>query len=178
LKSFEECEQKIASLVNYFHTTDQSFIFQADWLKILQHFQIMMDCSSEGKEPDLSFEAFDDNRIFQIVWHILSSVIIKSSLRDALSKQVTAVSGLVDYGFACRGMMPGIGKMIHEFWLNVSCTRRFLLHNPQDFADEMNSISPKMGGRTIIKVIRGASLATKIGIPVEIMENLEKLETL
>jgi hypothetical protein len=126
-------------------------------------------------KPNVDLEVFGDRTTFQIIWLFVSSLYEKIPLKESFTNQVSALAGLASYGSFCTRMLPGFGRLLHQFWLNVSKTQRFALHDPRGFAELMNSISPSLGGRTIIKVVRCVSVALQTTIPTNVMQNLEGL---
>jgi len=73
-------------------------------------------------------------------------------------------------------MLPGVGKFVHRFWLDVANTRGFALNSPQLFRKECLAISPRQGAKTGVRVLRSASRAVGISLPEDILMRFRQVE--
>jgi hypothetical protein len=177
--SFRFCEakinQKISATENWLNVNRAKIFYRDEWVKVLMYFRDLINYRSTKTMPDMNFEVFNDRRTFQILWLFINSLYEKIPLKETFTNQVKALTGLAEYGSFCRRMLPGFGRLFHQYWIDVSNTQRFALHDPQGFAELMSSVSPSLGGRTIMKVIKGVCIALQVTIPIEILENLNGL---
>jgi hypothetical protein len=173
--SAAEVNQKISAVEYWLGVNSANIFYQAEWLKVIKYYKSLINYRDKKGKPDINFEVFGDRTTFQILWLFISSIYEKIPLKESFTNQVSALTSLVSYGSICSRMLPGFGRILHQYWLSISKTQRFALHDPQGFAELMDTISPSLGGRTIIKVIRGVSTALQVTIPIDIMENLNGL---
>jgi len=73
-------------------------------------------------------------------------------------------------------MLPGVGRFVHRFWLDVANTRGFALNSPQLFRKDLLAISPRQGVKTGVKVLRSASRAVGISLPEDILTRFRQME--
>jgi hypothetical protein len=170
-----EVNKKISAMEKWLDVNRVNILYHEEWLQVIAFLKDLLNYQNIKIKPNVDLEVFGDRTTFQIIWLFVSSLYEKIPLKESFTNQVSALAGLASYGSFCTRMLPGFGRLLHQFWLNVSKTQRFALHDPRGFAELMNSISPSLGGRTIIKVVRCVSVALQTTIPTNVMQNLEGL---
>ena len=173
--SEDQINQKMSAIEDWFDINKNKIFYPDEWMKVIKYFRDLINYRNTKIKPDLNFDVFGDRTTFQILWLFVSSLYERIPLKESFTNQVRALDGLNMYKSFCMRMLPGFGRLLHQYWLNVSKTQRFALHDPRGFADLMNAIPPSLGGRTIIKVIKAVSTALQITIPTDVMQNLEGL---
>jgi hypothetical protein len=96
-------------------------------------------------------------------------------LKEAFKNQGSAAVTILQYGQLAIPMLYGFGKFIHQYWLMVAQTRRFAIRHPQQFYDELRSISPNLGGATVAQVLKCAARAIGVNIPSDVREKFNQI---
>jgi hypothetical protein len=173
-----EIEERLSEWERAFLSRASELVDPQQWLSILDFIKRVLISCANG-----SFNIEDTNlpqsnedttlRVFQSLAHSMKD---GGKLVDNLWQQVTAV----DFLFRSRNVipeehvMPGIGKVLHQYWLGVSQTRRFALNSPDLFHQELLSISPKLGVNTVIRVLLAARSAVGVEFGQEILTRMQE----
>lgn len=157
----------------YEHRSD--FQFTNEWLKAIKYFRELILFWKRDIQINQFFEIFGDRTTFEIFRYLLSSDKPKTNLKEAYQNQVSAIIALPQYGPFAKYMLPGIGRFIHRYWLGVAKNRRFALHHPQQFLDDLQATSPNFGGATISRVLKSAGQALGVDIPSDARKRLAQV---
>jgi hypothetical protein len=127
-----------------------------------------------GNEPAF----LKDTSFFEVIKMLLDSEMPKVELNNAYILQVRVAISLLNFGSYAKHLFPWIGRFVHRYWLNIAQTRRFALHHPSLFLDELMSISPLDGAETIYEVLISAGRAVGVNLPDDVkmkMKNVKKM---
>lgn len=157
---------------------ESDFLYTNEWLKVIKYFGNLIRYWKEGYPTDDDFEVFNDKSTFEIYRHLFSSDQSKIKLKEAYQNQVSSIISLPQYGTFAKHMLPGLGKFIHRYWLNIAKTRRFALRYPQQFLEDMQSTSPNLSGDTLAHVLKSAGHAIGVSIPSSVIEKLDQVRNI
>jgi hypothetical protein len=104
---------------------------------------------------------------------LLDSEKSKVGLNDTYILQVRVAISLPNFGSFVKYLFSGIGRFVHRHWLNIAQTRRFALHHPSLFLDELMSISPYDGANTLYAVLICAGRAVGVNLPDDVKEKMK-----
>lgn len=147
------------------------------WEQVAQFLE-KLEAAWIGKPlPEEELDILEEDPILKVLWYLACSSHQDTKLVDSVRMQVIAVEFLArPTGFSEKHMLPGTGRFVHRFWLNIANTRGFALNSPQLFRKELLGISPRQGVKTAVKVLRSASRAIGVSLPEDIVTTFGQVE--
>jgi len=149
-----------------------------DWLKLIHYFKDLILFWKDNADIDNEFVIFDQSTFFEIFRFLLGSERSNISLNDAYISQVRVAITLPKYGDYAKYMYLGIGKFVHRYWLGIARTRRFALHHPSIFLDELIAIPPNDGAGTLYDVLISAGRAVGVNLSDDVKDDLKKVKSM
>ncbi len=148
------------------------------WTELIQYLKDLILFWKREGDVDGVPELVKDTSFFKVLKILLDSEMPKVGLNDAYILQIRVAISLPDFGSYAKYLLPGIGRFVHRYWLIIAQTRRFALHHPSLFLDELMSISPYDGANTLYEVLMKAGMAIGINLPDDVkmrMKNVKKM---
>ena len=147
-----------------------------DWIKLISYYKDLILFWKDDGEVDNEFMLFEHNTSFEIFRLLLGSEKSNLGLDDAYKSQVRVAISLPKYGEYAKYMFLGIGKFVHRYWLRIAQTRRFALHHPSMFLDELMAILPNNGANTLYEVLMSAGGAVGVNLPENVKIEMKKVK--
>ena len=147
-----------------------------DWIKLIHHFKDLILFWKGDGDLDNEFTLFEHSTSFEIFRMLLSTEKSSVGLDDAYKSQVRVAISLPNYGEYAKYMFLGVGKFVHRYWLRIAQTRRFALHHPSMFLDELMAVSPTNGADTLYEVLMSAGRAVGINLPDNVKMEMKKVK--
>jgi tetratricopeptide (TPR) repeat protein len=146
------------------------------WDEVVQFFRrlVTVETGQTLREEDMDIP--EGKVVLKALLYLVASSQQSTRLVDSLQMQVMALDFLARYASLANHMLPGVGRFIHRFWVNIANTRGFALNSPQLFRGELLTISPEQGANTSVKVLLSASWAVGISLPKEILTRFRQVE--
>jgi hypothetical protein len=155
----------------------KSDLFLAEeWLKLMRYFMDLILFWKDNADINNEFMIFNHKTSFEVFKLLLGSERSNISLKDGYGSQVSVAITLPKYGDYAKYMFLGIGKFLHRYWLGIAQTRRFALHHPSMFLDELLAISPNDGAETIYQVLISAERALGVNLSENTKAELRELK--
>jgi hypothetical protein len=170
-----EIDSKLARWGEVIKENEKGLLYPKEWLAIIQFFVNLIHFWKEGQEFEHDFDVFGDRTTFEILWYIFTTDRPTTTLKEAFTNQVRAAITILQYGQLATHMLDGFGRFIHRYWSVVAQTRRFALRHPQQFYDELRSISPNLGGATVDQVLKSAGNAVGVNLSSDVREQLNQV---
>lgn len=175
--SEDEVERRLVTWKRALCMQREAFDDPDFWEQVAQFLE-KLEAAWIGKPlPEEELDILEEEPLLKVLWDLACSSHQDTRLVDSLRMQVIAVEFLArPAGFSEKHMLPGTGRFVHRFWLNVADTRGFALNSPQLFRTELLGISPRQGVKTAVEVLRSASRAIGVSLPERILTRFKQVE--
>jgi hypothetical protein len=147
-----------------------------EWAKLIQYFKDLVLFWKGDGYIDNEFMLFEHNTSFEIFRELLGSEKTKVGLDEAYKSQVRVAISLPKYGEYAKYMYLGIGRFVHRYWLRIAQTRRFALHHPSIFLEELTAVSPNNGADTLYDILISAGRATGVNLSDNVKDEMRKVK--
>jgi hypothetical protein len=151
-----------------------------DWIKLINYFKDLILFWKGDSDLDNEFTLLGRSTFFEIFRMLLGSERPNVGLGDAYILQVRVAISLPNYSSYAKYLFSEIGRFVHRYWLKIAQTRRFALHHPSLFLDELMAISPNDGASTLYEVLMSAGRAVGVNLPEDVkvvMKKVKKMAT-
>jgi hypothetical protein len=173
--SEDEMKERLTAWYHAVSMRREAFEDPEFWDKVVQIFKGLSSVWAGKSLREENLNIPEDEPVLKVLWHLVASSQPKTKLVDSLQMQVVALDFLIKSSLG-KHMLPGAGRFVHRFWLDVANTRGFALNSPQLFRKDLLAISPRQGVKTGVKVLRSASRAVGISLPEDILTRFRQME--